>query len=80
MRIYPEKLAAQLQRQLLPVYLVSGDEPLLLQECCDLIRGAARAGGCTVREVIEADGKHFDWGEILHHATSMSLFAERKLV
>lgn len=80
MRIYPEKLAAQLQRQLLPVYLVSGDEPLLLQECCDLIRGAARAGGCTVREVIEAGGNHFDWGEILHHATSMSLFAERKLV
>ena len=80
MRIYPEQLAAQLKRQLLPVYLVSGDEPLLQQECCDLIRREARAGGCTVREVIEAGGNHFDWGEILHHATSMSLFAERKLV
>ncbi len=80
MRVYPEQLAAQLKRQLLPVYLVSGDEPLLQQECCDLIRGAARAEGCTVREVIEAGGAHFDWREILHNATSMSLFAERKLV
>ena len=80
MRIYPEQLAAQLKRQLLPVYLVSGDEPLLQQECCDLIRREARAGGCTVREVVEAGGARFDWREILHNATSMSLFAERKLV
>lgn len=80
MRVYPEKLAAQLQKSLLPVYLVSGDEPLLLQECCDLIRRHARERGCTDREVIDASNKNFDWQEILHSATSMSLFAERKLV
>lgn len=80
MRIYPEQLQAQLQQKLLPVYLVSGDEPLLLQECCDLIRRQARAQGCTDREVIDASGKHFDWQEILHSASSMSLFADRKLV
>ena len=79
MRVYPEKLAAHLQKNLLPVYLVSGDEPLLLQECCDLVRREARAQGCTDREIIDA-GKGFDWQEILHSATSMSLFAERKLV
>jgi len=80
MRIYPEQLAAQLKRQLLPVYLVSGDEPLLSQECCDLIRREARAQGCAVREVVEAGVANFDWRDILHNATSMSLFAERKLV
>ena len=80
MRLYPEKLSAQLQQQLLPVYLVSGDEPLLLQECCDLIRSQARARGCTDREVIDAGVAGFDWQDILHSATSMSLFAERKLV
>ncbi len=80
MRLYPEKLSAHLQKQLLPVYLVSGDEPLLVQECCDLIRATARAGGCTDREVIEAGGKGFDWQDILHSANEMSLFAERKLV
>ncbi|MDH3993869.1 MAG: DNA polymerase III subunit delta, partial [Gammaproteobacteria bacterium] len=47
MRLYPEKLAGHLQQQLLPVYLVSGDEPLLLQECCDLIRQRARQQGCS---------------------------------
>ena len=80
MRVYPEQLTAQLQKNLLPVYLVSGDEPLLLQECCDLIRREARAQGCTEREVIDASGTRFDWQEILHSANSMSLFAERKLV
>ena len=80
MRLYPEKLPDHLRRQLLPAYLVSGDEPLLLQECCDHIRREARAQGCTDREVIDTDNKGFDWQDILHSATSMSLFAERKLV
>jgi len=80
MRVYPEKLAGQLQQQLLRVYLISGDETLLVQECCDLIRSAAREQGCTDREVIDAGAKGFNWQDILHSATSMSLFAERKLV
>ncbi len=80
MRASPDQLGTQLQRQLAPVYLVSGDEPLQLQECCDLIRREARAQGCTDREVIDAGGSGFDWQELLHSASSMSLFAERKLV
>jgi len=80
MRVYPEKLAGHLKQQLLPVYLVSGDEPLLLQECCDLIRQQARQQGCSDREVIEAGVSSFNWQDILHSASSMSLFAERKLV
>src|SRR5210317_1987122 len=80
MRIYPDQLAAQLNKQLLPVYLVTGDEPLQLQECCDLVRRVAREQGCTDREVLDAGSKGFDWHEMLHSANSMSLFAERKLV
>ena len=80
MRLYPEKLASHLQQQLLPVYLVSGDEPLLLQECCDQIRQQARAAGCSEREIIDASLSSFNWQDILHSATSMSLFAERKLI
>ena len=49
MRLYPEKLAAHLQKNLLPVYLVSGDETLLVQECCDQIRQKAREQGCNER-------------------------------
>ncbi len=80
MRVSPEQLPAQLKRQLLPVYLVTGEEPLQLQECCDLIRRHAREQGCTDREVVDAGGAHFDWQEILYSASSMSLFADRKLV
>ena len=80
MRVYPEKLAGQLQRELLPVYLISGDEPLLLQECCDLVRHSAREAGCSDREVIDTSASGFNWQDLLHTATSLSLFAERKLV
>ena len=80
MRIYPEKLQGHLQKQLLPVYLVSGDEPLLVQECCDQIRGRAVEQGCSEREVLDAGTTTFNWQDILQSATSMSLFAERRLV
>ena len=80
MRLYPEKLAGHLQQQLLSVYLVSGDEPLLLQECCDQIRQKAREQGCSEREIIDGAASGFNWQDILHSATSMSLFAQRKLI
>ena len=80
MRIYPEKLQGHLQKQLLPVYLVSGDEPLLVQECCDQIRARAFEQGCSEREVLDAGTTTFNWQDILQSATSMSLFAERRLV
>ncbi len=81
MRVYPEKLAGQLQQQLLPVYLISGDEPLLVQECCDAVRAAARAAGCASRELIEAQGnRDIDWQELLNCAADMSLFGDRKLI
>ena len=80
MRLYPEKLADQLQQKLLPVYLVSGDEPLLLQECCDQIRQKARAENCNEREIIEGGVSNFNWQDILHSASNMSLFADRKLI
>ena len=80
MRLYSEKLAHHLQQQLLPVYLISGDEPLLLQECCDLVRQKAREDGCNEREIIEASVSSFNWQDILHSASNMSLFASRKLI
>ena len=72
MRLYPEKLVGHLQQQLLPVYLVSGDEPLLVQECCDQIRRKAREQGCNERVVIDCGGATFNWQEILHSAASMT--------
>lgn len=80
LRLYPDKLAAHLQQQCLPVYVVSGDETLLVEECSDLIRAAARKLGCSKREVLDAGEKTFDWQELLNCSTDMSLFDERKLI
>ncbi len=73
-------LKQSLQRnRLAPVYLVSGDEDLLVGEACDAIRAAARQAGFVDREV------HFperaaDWTDIVAGAGSMSLFGDRRIV
>lgn len=80
MQLRPEQLARHLEQQLLPIYIVSGEETLLIQESCDLIRKHAKVAGCTEREVIDASANGFNWNEIINSAASMSLFAERKLI
>lgn len=42
MKTNPGQLSQLLKKGLSPVYLVSGDEPLLVQECCDQVRKAAK--------------------------------------
>ena len=61
MRLRPEQLPGHLRQQLLPVYLVSGDEALLVQEACDAIRSRAREAGCTEREVLEGRRLFAHW-------------------
>ena len=79
MRLRPEQIGGQLQKQVLPVYLVSGDETLLVQESCDAIRAAARQAGCSEREILQAEAR-FNWDELIASSAEMSLFAERKLI
>lgn len=79
MKLRPEQIHSQLQKQVLPVYLVSGDETLLVQETCDAIRAAAREAGCSERELMHVD-KKFNWDELIASSAEMSLFAERKLI
>lgn len=80
MRVYPEKLAGDLEQALRPVYLVSGDEPLLVQECADRVRSAARRGGCSERRVFDAGDRAFRWQDLLDDASSMSLFGDQRLL
>ena len=79
MQLKPPQLADHLSQHLAPCYLISGDEPLIVQECADAIRAAARAAGCAERERITISGKD-DWLELGHSAGSLSLFADRKLI
>ncbi|KUJ83323.1 DNA polymerase III subunit delta [Microbulbifer flavimaris] len=79
MRLNPRQLPQSLNKGLAPIYIVSGDEPLLVQECCDSIRAAAKKQGFNERELLHAE-HNFDWGQLLASAGSMSLFAEKKLI
>ena len=80
MQLRPEHLAAHLQKGLRGVYTVWGDEPLLAQEAGDQIRAAARASGCSERQVHTVAGAHFDWSGLLGAGLAMSLFSERQLI
>jgi DNA polymerase-3 subunit delta len=79
MQIDATRIAEHLKKGMAPVYLVAGDEPLLVQEAVDAIRTAARTGGYTDRHVHDA-GAGFDWGVVLSDSQSLSLFAERRLI
>jgi len=79
MQIKADQLARAAQRQLLPVYLITGDEPLLLQETCDALRQIAREQGISERERFDVE-TGFDWNQLLEASSAMSLFGDRKLI
>ena len=79
MQLKGEQLAAHLERELKPVYVVYGDEPLLVIEAADAIRAAARRNGFDERNVLTAISG-FNWVELHHAAGNMSLFGGRTLI
>lgn len=74
-----DNLAASLSRQLAPIYLISGDEPLLVNEAADAVRARARSQGFTERELHVVE-RGFDWPGLISGSRAMSLFAERKII
>lgn len=79
MKIKPEQLSRTLSSNNLPLYWLSGDEPLLMQEAADLIRTQYRENGYIEREIFNVD-KNFDWGQFLQSIGNLSLFAEKKII
>ncbi|HQW10387.1 MAG TPA: DNA polymerase III subunit delta, partial [Steroidobacteraceae bacterium] len=79
MKLDPDKLAAHLARGLAPVYLLSGDEPLLVSEAADAVRAQARAAGFTDRVVHFVD-RDSSWDDLRAGTSNLSLFALRRLV
>jgi len=78
-QIKSEQLLAQLERQLLPLVWIAGDETLLVQESCDALRHFARQQGFVDREVYTVHA-NFDWQSLLTSGNSLSLFADKKLI
>jgi len=79
MRLRVEQLAKHLQNDLLPVYLVAGDEPLQQDECLDALRASARQKGFDERHRFSAD-TGIDWNALLNESQSMSLFGGRRIL
>ena len=79
MQLKGEQLTAHLERELRPVYVVYGDEPLLVIEAADAIRAAARRAGFDERNVLTAISG-FNWVELHHAAGNLSLFGGRTLI
>ncbi len=79
MKLKPEQLSNHLKQPLLPVYLLTGAEPLLIQEAGDLLRQTARQSGFNDRSVFHADAG-FSWESLLQSSQSMSLFSDKQLL
>jgi len=74
-----EQLAAHLERELRPLYVLYGDDPLLVIEAADAIRARSRQQGYSEREVLTVLPQ-FDWGTLLAAGGNMSLFGDKKLI
>lgn len=78
-KINADQLAKTPGDKLLPVYLITGDDALLVQESCDALRQVARKAGFEEREKYHTDSG-FQWPTLLDNANSMSLFGSRKII
>jgi len=80
MQLRTEQLPDEIERKgLSSVYLISGDEPLQLNEATDLIRLKAREQGVEERIVLDV-ATGFDWNRLIEESASMSLFASTRLI
>lgn len=80
MKLAPESLGAHLTERLLPIYLVSGDEPLLVGEAADAIRTRARAANFSERQIFFVERSASVWEDIRQAAQTLSLFAANRIV
>ena len=79
MQVRLSQLDRQLAQSIAPIYLLAGDEPLLVQEGREQVIAAARQAGFEERELLVVD-RSFDWQNELASASAPSLFSQRKVI
>lgn len=77
--MYINQLDAALKRELKPIYLISGDVPLLLQETRDKIRQAAQQAHFLQRDILTIDSS-FDWEILQQRLQTRNLFSEKMII
>ena len=76
MKIKLEQLKQQLQQTLKPVYIVTGDEPLVVDETCRYISKIAKQQGFNEQQLIQVTA-NCNWQELLYAQKALSLFSEK---
>lgn len=79
MKIQLQQLAQHLTEKMAPLYLISGDEFVLVQEACDAMRQHAASVGFDERETFYVESG-FNWEEFLNSTSNFSLFSGRTLI
>lgn len=78
MRVYPNQLARHLN-QLLPCYLIFGDDPWLIETTKDQIRHFAKQQGFDERvQLVQETG--FNWSDLTQEWQAMSLFSSKRII
>lgn len=67
------------QQALKSLYIICGDEPLLMMEAIDTLRTHAKALGFSEREVLVQD-RYFDWSALINAGQTMSLFGDKRFI
>lgn len=78
MKIKAEQIEQTINKQRHPIYIISGDETLLVQETSDAIRKLLPNKGIDERLRFVADAQ-FDWQEVLQENQALSLFSSQRL-
>ena len=79
MQVKADKVTQALEKGLEAVYLVSGDELLIVQETCDQIVKVARSEGFTERLVYQL-GVDGGWDGLREETSALSLFSTRRVI
>jgi len=79
MKIYAEKLAETLSKHSHLLYIIIGNEPLLLEESKTLIEHQAKQSGYDEIHRYTADSS-IDWNDVFEQYQSLSLFSSKQLI
>jgi DNA polymerase-3 subunit delta len=79
MKITLEQLPGQLKQSLAPIYLISGDEPLLVEESSVYIRKIAAQQGFNTRKLLTVTPS-FNWQEALYDSQHLNLFHDKTIL
>jgi DNA polymerase-3 subunit delta len=80
MKLGYTQLIPHLLKHLSPIYLISGDELLLVQEAVDAIRASAIKAGFTEQVRVSLDSPNDLAQSIYTQSHSLSLFANKKII